>query len=148
MQTFLPYPDFEKCAKILDKRRAFKQVVEANQILNILLNRTQSKAWRNHPAVRMWTGYEDCLKQYYNVFYLYCKNQHNIKYKKLIPEDISFVGSQPVWLGKEELHESHRANLWRKALSDKDKGYFPLYNSLCDNLDFNSLAPQTEYIWP
>ena len=67
MQTFLPYPNFEKSIKTLDYRRLGKQRVEAFQILNILLNRTKSSAWRNHPAVLMWRGYENALKIYLNL---------------------------------------------------------------------------------
>ena len=37
MQTFLPYPDFERSAKVLDNKRLGKQRVEVLQILNVLL---------------------------------------------------------------------------------------------------------------
>jgi Pyrimidine dimer DNA glycosylase len=37
MQTFLPYPDFVACARVLDSRRLGKQRVEALQILRALL---------------------------------------------------------------------------------------------------------------
>lgn len=53
MQTFLPYTDPEKCARVLDNKRLGKQRVEAIQILNVLLGVTQTKGWRNHPAVKM-----------------------------------------------------------------------------------------------
>ena len=33
MQTFLPYENFLESAKVLDKKRCWKQVVEANQII-------------------------------------------------------------------------------------------------------------------
>ena len=63
MQTFLPHESFKKSFKLLDYRRLGKQRVEAHQILNVLLDRTQTKGWRNHPIVRMWEGYEDALKK-------------------------------------------------------------------------------------
>jgi len=66
MQTFLPYHNFKKSAKCLDYRRLGKQRIEAKQILNILLVRTKSKAWINHPAVKIWRGYELALQEYYN----------------------------------------------------------------------------------
>jgi hypothetical protein len=62
MQTFLPYPDFEATARVLDWRRLGKQRVECMQILNALHG--TSKGWVNHPAVRMWRGYEDALETY------------------------------------------------------------------------------------
>lgn len=55
MQTFLPYPDFERSAAALDYRRLGKQRIEAYQILQTLQNPEQ-RSWRNHPAVRMWRG--------------------------------------------------------------------------------------------
>ena len=36
MQTFLPYSDLQKSAESLDKKRAWKQVVEAKQILGLI----------------------------------------------------------------------------------------------------------------
>ena len=66
MQTFLPYPDFTRSAVCLDYRRLGKQRLEARTILTILTGKTASKAWRNHPAVLMWRGREDALREYYN----------------------------------------------------------------------------------
>ena len=57
MQTFLPHKSFKKSFKVLDYRRLGKQRVESHQILNVLLDRTQTKGWRNHPIVRMWEDY-------------------------------------------------------------------------------------------
>ena len=42
MQTFLPYRDYEKCAKVLDDKRLNKQVLEATQIFCILRDTGQS----------------------------------------------------------------------------------------------------------
>ena len=39
MQTFLPYPSFSQCAKVLDNKRVQKQLLECTQILDILLNK-------------------------------------------------------------------------------------------------------------
>ena len=59
MQTFLPFSDFEKSAKALDYRRLGKQRIEAYQIWKVLTG--QTTAWKNHPAVKMWQGYEQAL---------------------------------------------------------------------------------------
>lgn len=75
MQTFLPYPDFVKSAECLDYRRLGKQRVEAKQILDILLNETDKKGWRNHPAVLMWKGYEEALALYHDTIILEWKNR-------------------------------------------------------------------------
>src|SRR5690348_5136966 len=62
MQTFLPYADFTESARVLDRRRLGKQRVEAVQVLRGLT--VPDYGWRRHPAVRMWTGYEEALVRY------------------------------------------------------------------------------------
>ncbi len=62
MQTFLPYHDFALSARCLDNRRLGKQRVEAKQIYLALTDPTYG--WKNHPAVKMWTGYEGNLALY------------------------------------------------------------------------------------
>ena len=112
MQTFLPYKSFENSVKSLDYRRLGKQRVEAKQILNVLLNRTETKGWRNHPITKMWVGYEDALKLYFN---LCVQEWVNRGYNNnMLLEDIPDKIKYPYWLGNDTFHSSHRANLLRK----------------------------------
>ena len=67
MQTFLPHTDLKKSLQSLDYKRLGKQRVETHQLLNVLLNRTKTKGWRNHPICKMWKGYENALKLYFNL---------------------------------------------------------------------------------
>jgi len=117
MQTFLPYKDFQKSLESLDYRRLGKQRVEAMQILNILLNRTDRPGWRNHPIVRMWDRYEPALQMYHNMCIReWIKQGYNNNMKlEVITEPIMY----PDWVGNEKFHSSHRANLLRK-----DYGYY------------------------
>jgi hypothetical protein len=62
MQTFLPYQSFIQSASCLDMRRLGKQRVETKQILIALSN--PNYGWHNHPAVKMWKGYESTLAYY------------------------------------------------------------------------------------
>ncbi len=64
MQTFLPYKDFDKSAHALDNKRLNKQVLEGYQILKVLNNPDPRAGWRNHPAVKMWRGFENALFVY------------------------------------------------------------------------------------
>ena len=111
MQTFLPYKSFNESFKVLDYRRLGKQRVEAYQILNVLLGRTKTKGWVNHPATKMWKGYENALKQYLNeciehwIARGYNNNMEFYDTGKII---------MPDWIGNEKFHSSHRANLLRK----------------------------------
>lgn len=131
MQTFLPYKNFVKSAECLDYRRLGKQRVEAFQILNALDGK--SKGWVNHPATRMWRGYEDALKLYHNV----CieewvkRGYKNTMQLKDVPEDLEM----PWWLGDEKLHASHRSKLL-----EKDFDYYSVFNWL--------EKPGMAYWWP
>ena len=109
MQTFLPYDDFQACAQVLDWRRLGKQRVEGMQILNCL---EQPNRWQNHPAVKMWEGYELSLKRYVNIMIREWIKQGFNNTMKIY--DIEAIYEDPPWLGDERIHSSHRANLIRK----------------------------------
>jgi hypothetical protein len=141
MQTFLPNPDFIITAKKLDYRRLGKQRVEAKQILMVLDPSYEKKGWRNHPAVKMWRGYEAALAVYgmaiceewigrgYNdSLYPWFSNQ----YAKLVGDRSLKL---PVWLGDPKFHRSHRSNLLRK----QPEHYRKFWPSIPDDLP---------YIWP
>ena len=136
MQTFLPYKSFEKSAKVLDWRRLGKQRVEGMQIINAI-NNPNPQGWKNHPATIMWTPYVDALKHYTNVMIRewisrgYNNNMEFYDVDELINDD---VVDFPHWLGKEELHSSHRANLLRK-----DYEYYSQFGWKED--------PKSPYVW-
>lgn len=112
MQTFLPYTNFRKCAEVLDYRRLGKQRVEAMQILQCLEKPTR---WKNHPAVKMWEGYELALMVYTNEMiteWIKRGYKNTMKFYKV--ENCLY--SEPFWMGDERVHSSHRANLLRKDI--------------------------------
>lgn len=126
MQTFLPLPRFKHSAACLDNKRLGKQRVECKQILLCLgvpvgEHKPGTSSWRNHPAVRMWTGYETALAVYAIVV---CREWIRRGFNDtLCPQ---FMGSYttlrntiernvyPPWVGDEQFHASHRSNLLRK----------------------------------
>ena len=140
MQTFLPYSNFQESAKVLDMKRLGKQRVETMQIMKALLA-PDSKAWQNHPAVRMWKGYEFALLQYqraivrewtgrgYKDTCLQKTEELYAMYAKSAKKDM------PVWLGHEKFHASHRSNLLRKKIE-----WYNQYKWLEPN--------DMEYVWP
>jgi len=138
MQTFLPYPDFQKSAETLDRKRLGKQRLEAWQIYMTL---TRGSGWRHHPAVKMWKGFEWQLLQY-----AMCMCQEWIRrgYKSTLHLKIeqemntfeygkAMIG-MPSWYGNELFHRSHRSNLSRK-----DPEHYSKYWTEPDNLP---------YYWP
>lgn len=130
MQTFIPYANFEKCAKVLDRgkhSRLNKQITEAEQIYNCIVKGT---GWIHHPIVGMWRGYENALLYYRNVM---LKEWYSIggNYKKgyIYPEGEI---QMPWWLGIEEIHRSHRSMLIQK----NPKWYKPLFSNTPDDLPY------------
>lgn len=117
MQTFLAYADVQKSLDCLNKQRLLKQVVEAKQIINIVDGVNQTKGWVNHPAVRMYKGYRKFLYYYYNSAWISARKR-GINFKKLHCVETPLTIEYPWWFGDEKFHESHRANLWRKAYDD------------------------------
>lgn len=129
MQTFLPFPNFKKSAYVLDCQRLGKQRVEVLQILNAM---TKGKGWANHPATKMWMGYEDALKAYGNACICdwiergYSNNMPLWEHGDIV---------MPPWFGDEDFHKSHQSNLLRKDA----EFYGSVFPGVPDNLP---------YIWP
>ena len=137
MQTFLPYQDFDKSAKVLDYRRLGKQRLEAMQLVNSIIKLSQNPdakvGWHNHPARRMWVGYLDGLKYYCNVMIQEWINRgyNNNMAKYDLPNKFDL----PSWIGDERIHSSHRSNLLRK-----DFLYYSKYGW--------TESPDVAYFWP
>ena len=139
MQTFVPFESFRANAEVLDQRRLGKQRVECYQILRALTG--QSRGWVNHPAVKMWRGFEPGLVDYTLTM---CEEWANRGYTdniadkiydeftELVEPDSGIV--QPAWLKDERVLYSHRAMLFHKD---------PTYYSL-----FKNYSDITEYYWP
>lgn len=136
MQTFLPYADFENSAKVLDYRRLGKQRGEALQILYALT--IPNYGWPlNHPAIKMWAGYERALAQYGIVI---CEDWLGRGYEdNTLIKIQEFLGrgriKYPPWLGNRRFHISHRSNLIRK-FPEYYRRYWP------------KLRSDLEYVWP
>lgn len=134
MQTFLPYESFAKTAAILDYRRLGKQRVEAYQILRAL--RGESKGWVNHPATRMWAGYESALAGY---GFVMCTAWLARGYQDTLRPYFRHIQvpdcDMPPWLGDEDFHLSHQSNLIRK-MPDYYKQLFP------------GIPDDMPYLWP
>lgn len=114
MQTFLPYADFAQSAKCLDRRRLGKQRVEVLQLLKALL---QGGGWVNHPAAKMWKGYEGALCGYGMAVCCEWISRGYAdtclgKMDAMFPYGWSEL--MPPWIGNEAFHRSHQSNLLRK----------------------------------
>jgi hypothetical protein len=143
MQTFLPYPDFAASARALDVRRLGKQRVEALQVLRGLI--VPGYGWRHHPAVKMWAGCEEALVRYgLEMCAAWTALGHADTVAATLREthpdprtqpELAAAGALPVWLGRADVHRSHRSALVRK---DPDF-YGPR---------FPDADPAEPYVWP
>lgn len=121
MQTFLPFADFVASARSLDRLRLGKQRVETLQILKALDKRNnqgiEKVAWINHPATRMWDGYECYLAEYGDAV---CSEWIDRGYNDSCREKIADLknrfcsSAEPWWLGDPKVHNSHKAMLFKK----------------------------------
>ena len=138
MQTFLPELTFEASASALDYHRLGKQRVETYQILRTLTGKSDS--WKNHPAVKMWRGYEKALCAYGLAIceeWRYVRGYKDTCWEKIYDIEREFDGQPyviPPWFTA-ELVESHRSNLIRK----NPEFYKPKWPGTKENLP---------YIWP
>lgn len=118
MQTFLPYPDFDRSLQCLDRQRLGKQRCEAKQIVDILTwaplsdGRPRGTGWVFHPAVLMWLGYTDALRAYYNCTLLEweLRGYVNNMQRELVPDQFPL----PSWISDPAFHTSHRSRLLQK----------------------------------
>jgi hypothetical protein len=138
MQTFLPFKSFTESAKCLDYKRLGKQRVECFQIFRALSD--PNYGWQNHPAVKMWRGYEKSLLVYSIII---CKEWRSRGYKdtmldrfKILHKPFKAIPTiYPHWLGLKRFHASHRSNLLRK-----DSLFYSRYKW--------KEPSSLEYVWP
>jgi len=125
MQVFMSEYTFEESAKVLDNKRLVKQLLEGRQILAALAG--QTKGWRNHPATRMFEGYEPALFDY---LYYVAKEMEQRGYKTennwneiarlaLVHFTVDSDYEMPPWfVDRATLHSvvtTHRRSLYNKA---------------------------------
>lgn len=147
MQTFVPYPDFAESASVLDNKRLNKQLLEGRQIYKILSSKKNKGAWVNHPAVRMWRGYDNALFEYLRVVKDECiyRNIQTEKNWNALVEMYKWNWERgdsiimPPWWGDERIHQSHRNNLYIK-----DPEYYAEF------VDDNRITccDRCNYFWP
>lgn len=160
VNTFVTTTDLVQNAKNLDYKRIGKQRLEARQIIAILealdnSKQLDTKGWIEHPATKMWHGYTNALKVYFNVIVREWIQRGYVNNMQLYDIDESkyyvnpYIGngmfqyqfteySFPPWFGYPPFIMAHRAALWRK-----NPVYYAKFNS-------PELQPYINigYLWP
>ncbi len=148
MQTFVPYADFERTARVLDDKRLGKQRVETLQIIRALT--WPGYGWASHPAVLMWKTYEEALGRYgltccevwtERGFGDTCATTMITDLRAIGVDhirsqaELRAAGALPTWLDDESVLLSHRAALVRKEPM--------IYAERFPDVD-----PTIPYVWP
>jgi hypothetical protein len=124
---------------VLDRQRLGKQRSEVLQILRANLGVT--RGWANHPAARMWLGWELALLRYGEAvcdewtkrgYRDTCKDKMRELYHSHRQGEACVM---PDWLWDAAFHSSHKSNLLRK-----DPKHYGQFNW--------SEGPDLPYIWP
>lgn len=125
----MAYPSFKKSAECLDYKRLGNQRNEANHIIKI--HEGKKSKWVHHPAVKMWEGYIDALKLYYNAIlseWIKRGYKNNMTFYEVNKSNIKY----PPWFGRKDFHDAHKSNLLRK-----NKEYYSKFNwDVPDNLPY------------
>lgn len=138
MQTFCPYPNFPATARALDWRRLGKQRVECMQILNVISGKTSG--WSNHPAVKMWQGYDMSLCFYSLAMCSEWKQRGYVDnltpfFQEYLVENKNKQIKLPFWWEDDRVHSSHR-----QTLLMKDYEWYSKFGW--------TESPKYEYFWP
>jgi hypothetical protein len=153
MQTFLPYTNFKEVASELDSKRLNKQILECYQILNVLSNPSPTAGWRNHPAVKMWRGYEQALFKYAMTMVSEAdarsiRTEKNVANLQRLRKERSFDWGKdlPQWLNNKAVMRrvttTHKANLYKKAPE-----LYPQYVSAVSSKDNKPCCDTCQYYW-
>lgn len=102
MNVFIPFADTFQTAKVLDKQRLQKQIIECDTMINAITD--NRKGWRNHPCTLMYLNHVDWLQWYRDVL---------SDYKNGFITDQT-EPTRPIFIGDERLHKAHRARLYQK----------------------------------
>lgn len=138
MNTFLPYPDFQRSAFVLDDEHLENQRRGCLYVLNAIAKHVKGNT--PLPSVRMWTRHPHALTLYALAICDECEVR-GIPDKKLRSKILQASATLPLemdlpaWIGDPRVHVSHQSNLIRL----NPEHYQKLFPGVPNNLP---------YYWP
>lgn len=144
MNTFLPWPEFDWSARTLDNERLENQRVETLQIMHHLLVGGGGE-WYDHPAIKMWEGYERALLSYQQT--ICCEwssvrgfpdkiwDETRLMFLDVVIDPMATPLILPPWIGNVDFHISHQSNLLRE-----NEGHYRKF--------FPGIRTDHDYLWP
>lgn len=152
MQVFLPEPDFNECARVLDQKRLVKQLLEGRQIMTILVGENKSNAWVNHPAVKMFSGAHSLLFLYLSSI-RYEMQTRGYKWKnnwteieRMMRENMQPL-TYPAWM-KSDQHINNVITTHRGRLYEKSPELYPQYRVEYEMYKDYVCCDRCTYWWP
>jgi len=132
MITFLPYPDFHEVAACLDRQRLGKQRLE----VLALLQAERGQPLYRHPACVMWRGHVAALASYGLAMCTRWMDDGNLDtlFDRIQQYLVGPIVTPP-WLGRKDVHDSHKSVLLRK-----DRKYYGKFNW--------DVPINLPYVWP
>lgn len=124
MQVFIIRSPFET-AKVLDKRRLNKQIIECHQILDAL---NGAKAWSNHPCVLQYKEHKNWLE-----LYTYCLETYYASIRNENANDMLFLSkewSEKSFEYKPVFHTEEYFNQMKRRLYTKDNLFYKQWKNL------------------
>lgn len=124
MQVFIIGSPFET-AKVLDKMRLNKQIIECHQILDALNGK---KAWSNHPCVLQYKDHKEWLE-----LYTYCLEDYFTSKRYSNASDLLYLAkewSERAFEYKPEFHTEEYFNQMKRRLYTKDKLFYKQWEDL------------------
>lgn len=110
MQIFVPFASPLKTAEAMinDQPRYNKQIIECQQILDAISGK--SKAWRNHPVVKMYAEHQSYLQCYMECLKLF-RNGDN--YRAIIKSNYAIIYPPPFLTP--DFCDQHKRRLYTKS---------------------------------
>jgi hypothetical protein len=140
MQTFLPYRSFKMSMRVLDPSRLGNQVYREGMTL-------LRGGWPNHPASKMWRGYEPALALYLWAGVVELERRGRVyddrPWYHELRSHITHSCELPPWLGDEAIHSSHRS-----ALLYKDPEWYGRFGWTEEPVGPHPITGKLQYIWP
>ena len=143
MQTFLPHATFDESVRKIDPSRLGNQVWREGMTLI-------RGGWHNHPASKMWAGYEQGLalyllhgvKEFERRGKSYWGRPWCIELARMIDRPIEEIVLPP-WMGDERIHSSHRS-----CLLAKDYKYYSRFGWTEKPTPPDPATGKWPYYWP
>lgn len=117
VNVFLPYADYEKSIRVLDKKRLTKQLVECIQLLAVIVHK--KKGYANHPVTKIWRPYVGALVHYAHICCLVIRDKYPAyslekMEARLTSGEFGAASQEEKPVFSDAFHDSHKSSLWHK----------------------------------